>query len=353
MDRRDAQVTQELLASDEPSIRYRVRAEVLGENATGPDLADLQHKIRRSARVQALLSGRDASGRVPWPPYTKWVGAHWVLVDLAALAYPPGDRELIPLREQVLDWWLGARHQERIVNIAGKTRRCASQEGNALWALLRLGLADERCEALARRLLAWQWPDGGWNCDRNPQARSSSFMETLIPMRALSLFGSQTGCGWATEAAGRASGVFLERRLFRRRRDGSIISPDFVKLHYPCYWHYDILFGLKVLAEMGLVGDARCREALGVLVSKRLPSGGWPAEAKYWRLPVARVPGDAGLAAPVAQASGDVPLTPGRNPARGSCVSLVEWGPVGRRRPNPWVTVDALAVLRAAAGEVP
>jgi len=124
-----------------------------------------------------------------------------------------------------------------------------------LWALLRLGLADERCEELARRLAAWQWPDGGKNCDRSLQAQSSSFMETLIPMRALALFGSQTGAGWAAEAASRASRVFLERRLFRRRRDGGVISPDFVRLHYPCYWHYDILFGLKVLAEMGLVRE--------------------------------------------------------------------------------------------------
>lgn len=352
MDCRNAQITQELLASDEPSIRYRVRAEVLGEDATGPDLAARQQEIRSSVRVEALLSERDALGRIPRPPYAKWAGSHWVLVDLAALAYPPGDRDLIPLREQVLDWWLGARHQERITSIAGKTRRCASQEGNALWSRLRLGLADERCEVLAKRLLAWQWPDGGWNCDRNPQAQHSSFMETLIPMRALALFGSQTGAGWATEAAGRASEVFLKRRLFRRLQDGSVISPDFVRLHYPCSWHYDILFGLKVLAELGLVRDARCRDALQVLASKHLASGGWPAEAKYWRQPAARVPDATGPAGPSPQAPAGGPLSPGRTLARGSGVSLVGWGPVGRRRPNPWVTVDALAVLRATAGEV-
>lgn len=177
-------------------------------------------------------------------------------------------------------------------------------------------------------------------------------METLIPMRALALFGSQKGAGWAAETASRASGVFLERRLFRRRRDGGIISPDFVRLHYPCYWHYNILFGLKVLAEMGLVREARCcRKALEILASKRLPSGGWPAEGRYWRPPARPGTGSWRPGRPAPPGGWRWAFAPGRTPSRGSCISLVGWGPVGRRRPNPWVTVDALAVLRAAAAD--
>ena len=61
----------------------------------------------------------------------------------------------------------------------GRYRRCGSQQGNALRSMVRLGLADERADKLAERLLHWQWPDGGWNCDRNPSADTSSFMETL------------------------------------------------------------------------------------------------------------------------------------------------------------------------------
>jgi len=71
--------------------------------------------------------------------------------------------------------------------IDGRVRRCASQEGYAVWCSLRLGFADSRTEELVSRLLRWQWADGGWNCDRHPEADTSSFMETLIPMRALAL----------------------------------------------------------------------------------------------------------------------------------------------------------------------
>src|SRR6266705_763670 len=65
--------------------------------------------------------------------------------------------------------------------IAGRVRMCASMEGNAIFALLKLGEADERIDRLAQRLLDWQWPDGGWNCDKNRQAHVSSFTETILP----------------------------------------------------------------------------------------------------------------------------------------------------------------------------
>jgi hypothetical protein len=199
-------------------------------------------------------------------------------------------------------------------------RRCASQEGNALYALLALGLADGRADELALRLAGWQWPDGGWNCDKKPEASHSSFMESLIPLRGLALHARLTGSPVSKEAADGAAEVFLKRMLFRRQSDGSVIHPDFLRLHYPCYWHYDILFGLKVLAEGGYIGDERCREALDILESKRLPDGGFPAEGKYY------------------QAGGQA--RSGR--------SLVDWGGTSRRRSNEWVTVDALYVLRAA-----
>ena len=93
--------------------------------------------------------------------------------------------------------------------------------------------------------MRWQWPDGGWNCDKNPDAVNSSFMESLIPLRALALYSRLTGSEEAKGASKLAAEIFLKRRLYRRQRDGRIMNRSFVELHYPCYWHYDILFGLK------------------------------------------------------------------------------------------------------------
>jgi hypothetical protein len=317
-----AELVWSLAQSTEPSITYKVRVELLGEDAAAPDLVQLRESIRCCARVQALLAERGPDGAIPHHPYAKWYGAHWVLVTLAALDYPPGDSALIPLREQVLGWLLGEERTKlaRRLTFGGHTRMCASMEGNALYALLKLGLADERLGLLVERLLAWRWPDGGWNCDKKREAHVASFHETLIPTRGLARYGQSAGDRAARDAARQAAEVFLRRRLFRRLSDGSIITREFVRLHYPPYWHYDVLFGLRVMAEAGLLGDPRCAEALDLLESRRLPDGGFPADGRYYHLSEA--------------------------PENGR--SLVDWGGTSAKHSNPWVTVDALSVLKRA-----
>ncbi len=182
------QISERLLNSAEPAIRYKVLVHVLGRDPRSAEINNLRQEIKASPRVQTLLSERDEEGKIPHHPYAKWVGAHWVLAALADLGYPAGDETLIPLREQVCAWLLGPGHQKGIKAIDSRVRRCASQEGNALYALLALGLADERADEVAGRLIQWQWPDGGWNCDKRPEASHSSFHESLIPLRGLALY---------------------------------------------------------------------------------------------------------------------------------------------------------------------
>ena len=312
-----------LLESDEPSIRHSALTGLLGKTRRSPIVRATIEAVRTSPRVRALLSERGADGTIPCHPYTKWYGAHWVLATLADLGYPPGDKSLIPLREQAYEWLLSPRHIQSVPVIEGRPRRCGSQEANLAWALLRLGLADERTGELIGNLLRWRFPDGGWNCDAKPAADTSSFHETHLPVRALSLYGKLTGDAEALAAARQAAEVFLCRGMFRRRRDGAVMDERFLNLRYPHYWRYDLLAGLRAMAEAGLIGDERCAEALDVLESKRLADGGFPAEERMYK---------------VTQ----------KATATGSHASRVDWGGVNKRRMNEWVTAEALCVLRAA-----
>ena len=330
-----------LLASPEPSVRYKVRVGVLGESESSRSIRSLRRDIRKSPRVGALLAGRAADGRLlrGSSVYQKWQGAHWVMAALADLGYPPGDRELVPMRDQLLDTWLApefydewecpskakAYSRRGVPVMRGRYRRCASQQGNALYAIVTLGLADERTEALAERLLHWQWPDGGWNCDKDPGADSSSFMETLTPLRGLAAFARHSGDAKVGEAVRRAASVFLDRQLFKRRSTGAVIRSEFTQLHYPLYWHYDILGGLKVMGEAGFIRDPRCAAALELLAGKQLPDGGFPAEARHYKV------------------TGRVELH----------ADAVDWGGTSKRVANPWVTADALSVLTAAGWRLP
>jgi len=138
-----------LLAADDPCIRWKVRVKVLGEDPGSAGVRALQEEIRTCPRVRRLLSERDGEGQIPYHPYAKWHGGHWVLAALADIGYPPGDESLIPLRERVYAWLLSEAHVQGVPIVAGRARRCGSQEGNALYALLTLGLADERTDDLA------------------------------------------------------------------------------------------------------------------------------------------------------------------------------------------------------------
>lgn len=317
-------VVEQLLATDEPSVVLAVRRDVLGESDAA--LAQLGEEVRTSSRVRTLIAGVPERN-----VYEKWHGAHWVLADLADLGYPRGASELEPLRDRVADQWLDDRYyvefeamskasaygREGVPIMEGRYRRCGSQQGNALRSMVRLGLADERADQLAERLLHWQWPDGGWNCDRNPSADTSSFMETLTPMRGLAAYSRLRNDKKAAAAARAAAEVFLSRGLFKRRTDGTPIEPSFLKLHHPLYWHYDILGGLVAMADLDLLGDERCTAALDLLESKRLADGGWPAEAKFYST----------------------------SEKAASNTSAVDWGGTGSKRMNPWVTAQALHVL--------
>jgi hypothetical protein len=302
--------------NSEPALTWKVVVNILGKGDDSPEASRARAEVRDAPLVRSLIATCDRQSSA----YKKWDGAHWVLSILGDLGYPVGDEMLRPLMEHTVNTWLSKAHEKHIRMINGRIRRCASQEGNAVWSSLRLGLADGRTYELVSRLLQWQWPDGGWNCDKRPEADTSSFMETLIPLRALALYAQVSGDSKVKTAAEHAAEVFLSRRLFKRQRDGSVMDKHFVLLHYPAYWHYDILSGLKVMAEAGFISDPRCKEALDLLESKRLPDGDFPAEESYTQ---ASRPGLSGY-------------------------SPIRWGGTSRKTANLFVTVDALYVLRIA-----
>jgi hypothetical protein len=322
-ERNPKSVINRLLHSVDPSIRYKTRVDLLGESRDSPEIRRLQEQIQASPRVATLLSDRAPDGRLPFHPYAKFYGAHWVLVALADIGYPPGDEKLIPLRDQVLDWITSEEYETRLIRRMknGPVRIHGSVDGNAIFAILSLGIGEARLKVLVGHLLDNQWPDGGWNCDRKAKGETSSFDETWLACRALALHAQLTGNSDCRKAAKKAAEVFLSRRLCWRRSNGRIIRHSYAKLHFPHYWHYDLLAGLKVMAEAGFIGDARCKDALDLLESKRLPDGGFPAEQVFYRASVKKVR---------------------------SSRSLVSWGGVSSRHMNEWVTVEALAVLKAA-----
>jgi hypothetical protein len=312
-----------LLASKDPSVRYLTLTQVVGESPRSRQVRAAREAIPSGPRVRALLQGQRRDGGFGVHPYRKWTGAFWRLVSLVELAVPPGHPPAVAAAGQVLAWLTSPEHGRTVRVVDGLVRQHATGEGYALAVCCRLGMArDVRVGTLVDSLLGSQWPDGGWNCDPRPGVSHSSFHESIGPLWGLAEYARATGSTAAGQAAERAAELFLAHRLFRSHRTGRVADQEWLKLHYPPYWHYDVLLGLLVLSRCGEARDPRAAEALDLVAARRGRDGRWKAGGRrYWR-------------------------PPGRE---GSNVEVVDWG---RSGPNEMVTLNALRVL-GAAGRLP
>ncbi|MFW9852251.1 MAG: hypothetical protein ACFFDS_04880 [Candidatus Thorarchaeota archaeon] len=312
-------VIEKLLKSNEQAVRLKTYLRLLNHDYETSEVKKLTTNLKKNSPIiKSLFSylPKDDTSKT-YHVYTKWQGAHWILSQLADIGYPPGDKTLIPSINREMKWLMGRKLK---LVIDGRNRFCASQDGNGIYSAISLGFFDERSRFLVDRLVEHQWNDGGWNCDRKPEAINSSYHESLIPLRALNLYLKKENNSKIKKAVDHTIELFLKRNLYRRISDGKVINKKWLILHYPPYWHYDILMALKVLGEADKLMDKRCNEALDLLESKRLEDGGFPKEAKYCQStnPNARY------------------YTP------------ADWKGVDNKTMNKWVTIDSLYILKKA-----
>jgi hypothetical protein len=195
---------------------------------------------------------------------------------LVELGCPAGEPRAVAAYETVLSWLLGEAHRKNVRLIDDRWRRCGSQEGNALTVGVRLGRAgDERVGQLAESLMGWQWPDGGWNCDKEPRVTHSSFNETVTPMGGLGVYAAATGDRDAAAAAKRAADFILEHHVYKSHTTGEVGNAKWLELRYPPYWRYDIVQGLLMLNRADALPDPRAADAAAWLRSQQRPDGRW------------------------------------------------------------------------------
>ena len=276
----DAQATDWLLTSDEPGVRLQARRDLLGEKV----VLDAR-EILGGPIASRLLAGQQGDGGFGIHPYQKWMGAHWRLVSLVELGVPAGEPRVMAALENVLDWICDFEPHERPEDAGGRWRVHASMPGNALAVCTRLGLAnDPRVVGLAQKLVEWQWPDGGWNCQRDMRIEHSSFYESTTPLWGLTEYADATGDSDARAAAARTAEFLLVHSVYKSHRTGEVGDPRWLLLRHPEYWHYDYLHGLVMLARAGFANDPRTTNALQLLREQQQDDGRWVmAGPQYWK----------------------------------------------------------------------
>jgi hypothetical protein len=174
------------------------------------------------------------------------------------------------------------------------------------------GASEESLASVVDCLLSGQIADGGFNCRRGPEVRHSSMHTTLSVLEGITSYqaaGHRHRLDDLLAARDSSVEFLLRHRLYRSEHTGAVIRPEFVRLHHPTRWYYDILRCLDALVAAQVPYDDRMADALGVLHRRRASDGRWPANRSY--------PGETHL-----------PVTPAG-------------------KPNRWVTLTALRVLAA------
>lgn len=201
-------------------------------------------------------------------PWTSTLPTLVLLRDLGLDPVGPAARETIALVAENCRW----EHDGQAF-FEGEVEECIN--GRTLTIGAYFG-AD--VDGLAARLLEGQLDDGGWNCWAEQGATVSSFHSTICVLEGLLEYERAGGAVAVSEARRRGEEYLLERRLFRRRSTGEVVSDSWLQFSWPPRWHYDVLRGLDYFRRARDVPDDRLGEAVQLVLDKRQPDGTWLRE---------------------------------------------------------------------------
>ncbi len=277
-----------LLKSEIPSIRYLTLHDLLGLTEGDPRVMSAQQAIMAGGIVPAIFAKQTPSGQ--WANehsyYTpKYVSTHWSLLLLTELCVDPTDERF----QQGVDYMLNAAthsiHQH--FKLEGHGFSCLW--GNVLRYALYAGRADDPRTRILLEYVVKDLTDGCGQCRVNSnQSCAWGVVRSLWGLAALPETATNT----------KLVGTILDALHFLLEShnlvtanypvpDNGKIHPMWFKLNFPLFYQVDILFTLRVLAELDALKSADVEPALDWLEGQRLPNGRWrgssPFRQRTWR----------------------------------------------------------------------
>ncbi len=281
-----------LLDPENPSIRYQTLVDVLGYSPESREAVEARKRIPRHHMFKRIISGQSKSGY--WPrrdtcDSPRFTGAIWALMLLGEMAVVP-DARIKKECERFLNLHQGEKgsfsYRSNLQPKEHYAEPCLT--GNIVRTLLVLGYDED---PRVRRAVDWmpeaQLEDGGWNCDypqfQGVQVKHSSFMSTIAPLWAYSEIPRPTWTRRMKRSIERGAEFLLLHRLYKADHHEWVpMNPTFTTLHFPMYFYYDVLHGLRVLTKLGYGDDERIRDAAHLVMSKMRPDGKWVLEGDWF-----------------------------------------------------------------------
>jgi len=276
--------TVDWLLDSDPAIRWQAMRDLTAASAA--EIAAERARVPREGLGAAILArqGSDGSWRRADAPV--WLPTLFTLLLLRATGIDraePAVESAVARLEAALRWDDQAGGWElRGAEFGGKPFFEGEVEPCINGGVLALGAYfGHPTWSLARGLVGEQLEDGGWNCEA-PQSARSSFHTTICVLEGLLEYERAAGTSPAITAARvRAEEYLLARGLFRRRSTGEVANPAFLELAFPPRYHYDVLRALDYFRAAGVAPDARVRDAVHFIESRRQADGRWLLDRAY------------------------------------------------------------------------
>ena len=256
-----------LLEKEQPTVRASTLMFLLDRPETDPEVRQARSEISRIGWASEILARQlpggywDNAKELNRPKYVATFWMFLILRDLGMTLEEPKMRQTCDLLIE------RASREDGGFSFWEESHFCMT--GQIAESMLRLGHPDRD---RTRRALDWivdaQKRDGGWHCFPSEKG-------TLDCWQGLSAFAALPPHQWTSgfrRSVELGAEFYLRRRLYREGR--TRYAPWF-RFHFPTHYYYDVLVGLEVLTSLGFGNDARLKEGLGLLKSRRRTDGRW------------------------------------------------------------------------------
>jgi Prenyltransferase and squalene oxidase repeat len=257
----------------DPSVRVRFLTEVDGKDLTSAGVRKAKESVGRTGWASWLLGFQHPDGHWVTPGTSvrelmrpRLISTYWLAQVLADLGMDRSDPRISKTAELVLSL------QEQVLADPGSDHCIGA---NATRTLIQFGYLDH---PVVQRSIEWlvrtQKSDGGWHCFPS----RSGTMDCWEGLAALSAIPEASRDDTTRRALERNVEFYLKRGLMN---EGNARYAPWFRIHFPNYYHYDLLVGLRLLARLGYAADPRLRPALRWLRSKRRSDGTWALDAVH------------------------------------------------------------------------
>jgi hypothetical protein len=244
-----------LLKGDE-SICFLVKKNMLNQKTTQNNQGYI------NLFLQEYNRGTNMWGKGLYGP--KWTSSTYTLLELIDLETLTDNRMLEAYhklrKEIVLKYSLNPKEQHTLdLCIVGM--------------LLKIGAYLKVVEFLLVELIDYILytlnSDGAWNCYFNYRDYHTSSLHTTINiLEGLHVYikqGYSYKSNEVLKSMTSANEFILKKKLFRSRRTNKIINQNFMSIHYPTRWYYDMFRAMEYFVDSGVSFDMRMAETFNVI----------------------------------------------------------------------------------------